>query len=226
MNSLAAENIAHILSFLSPLDLVRFSLSSFQLYEENRLLIESYRALQHKRPPYLECIKSIVIKEYYKNGIRFTERPGGLLTIYNAELRQTIFMSVNLKLAGLGDTRSGLGDTRSGLGDTRSGLGDTRSGLGDTRSGLGDTRSGLGRKTCTLRKGQVAMVYLDADCLSKNSPTGERCDYGSLYITEKSPRETYIEERGRKFTRVSIAINFIMACIFCLLLMWQSFHLV
>ncbi|SPN79885.1 Transmembrane domain-containing protein [Cedratvirus Zaza IHUMI] len=193
MNSLAAENVAHILSFLSPLDVVRFSLCSFHIYEENRLLIESYRALQHKRPPYLDCIKSIVIKEYHKNGIRFTERPGGLLTIYNAELRQTIFMSENLKVTGLGGT---------------------------------DSDECMQRKTCTLRKGQVAMVYLDADCLTKNSPTGERCDYGSLYITEKSPKETYIEERGRKFTRISIAVNFIMACIFCLLLMWQSFHLV
>ncbi|SOB73932.1 hypothetical protein BQ9231_00049 [Cedratvirus lausannensis] len=199
MDSLAAENIAHILSFLSPLDVVRFSLCSFQIYEENRLLIESYRALQHKRPPYLDCIKSIVIKEYHKNGIRLTERPGGLLTIYNAELRQTIFMSENLKLSG-GDTRSGEGDIHSG--------------------------SGVQRQTCTLRKGQVAMVYLDAICLTKNSPTGERCDYGSLYITEKSPRETYIEERGRKFTRTSIAVNFVMACVFCLFLLWQSFHLV
>ncbi|QIN54607.1 putative membrane protein [Cedratvirus kamchatka] len=171
MNILPSELVAHVLSFLSLPDRARLALCFSGLYEENILEIQTCRALYYKRPPYLSRIKNMVIKEY-KEG--FTERPGGLLTIYNAELRQTIFMSVNLKL------------------------------------------SGLSNQSHMLRKGQVRIFYLDPNHLTKHSPRGEQCDYGSLYLTEKSPRETFVEEQERKSMRTLLLMIFLFICAFCL----------
>lgn len=101
MNNLPSELVAHVLSFLSLPDRSRLALCSATLYEEKILEIQTCRALFAKRPAYLADIKNMVVKEMRKHGYSMTERPNGVIMAYNAEARQTMFMSEEIRITGL-----------------------------------------------------------------------------------------------------------------------------
>jgi hypothetical protein len=185
MNSLPPEIIAHVLSFLSPTDLTRFSLSSFQIYQENRLLLESYRALFSKRPAYLRHIKRSEVTKQTIDGTEVWQRPDGLTTSYKQALRQTIFLRALFELE--------------------------------------FKKLSLPRgEVFFLQTGQTRIAYADSICLNKYNTRGELTLCSALYITDKSPKETYLEEQDTKIIKFNLIVIVVVICVLSLLILHDS----